>query len=316
MVHRPDVFPGDMDRRELSMQPYGALVIDLGDQNEGDFGPSPEMAANYDHLVAQVANPENRRKPTGNWVCVDGRGDLEGKEDDGEYADGQIPGSLPITNTAGDMMDSTIKAPRLKALVTKNTREAVMAGHKVTLHGDEHNGKDGCAANTKMRATLAKIAASADIIAPRAWDVAEVTGLAQWIEQDDITEAIVTAGERAADDGAWNATPSEVIDAAIEAGATYQVLAGNHQEVGVVATLQGTYATQKFAQEHPTQEGRQELFGLSAGEYVATMIRDTLANGGTERNGALKAMRGIVYSLGLCTKIGNKDLRVIALMDV
>ena len=297
------------------MQPYTTLVVDLGAENEGAFGPDSEVNANYDGFVAEVAKPEYKRKPTGNWVCVDGREPEEGAVDDGEFADGQIAGSLPITNTAGDLMDDTKTDVKLSERVAANTREAVADKHKVTVHGDDHAEEEGCAANKKMRDTLAKIGANGDIIAPRAWALCEATGLTEADEdgepllvQDDVTRAIVTAGERAEDDSVWDVTPAQVIEIAVANGAQYQRLKGSHQERAVAAPLKGTYATQKFAQDHPTAdgEGRHELFGMSAGEYVKTTIEDTVNRGGSRREGARKAMRGIVYNLGLCKKIGKK----------
>lgn len=312
MRQNPEIIFDGQSSTEQHM-PYAATVVDLGQGNEGQFGPTAETEDRYDAFVEEVENPEYRRKPTGNWICVDGREAVEGAIDDGEHADGQMPGSLPITNTAGDLMDDAVDAP-LSVLVAKNTKQAVADGHEVTVHGDDHNGKDGCAANAKMRATLAKIAANGDIIAPRVWTFCEATRLSQWVTPEDVMAAIVAAGERAKDDSVWDATPAEVVDIAVANGAKYQVLKGSHQEQAVVAPLEGTYATQTFAKDHPTEDGgRNELFGMSAGEYVKTTLADETGRGATERDAALKAMRGLVYGTGLCKKIGNQWLRVIAL---
>jgi hypothetical protein len=91
-------------------------------------------------------------------------------------------------------------------------------------------------------------------------------------------------------------------------------LTGGHQEQAVVSTLEGTYDTQQFAEDHPTKTGRNELFGFSLGEYVKTTFADMVAGGCSERDGALKAMRGIIYTVGLCKKIGSPTLKVITLL--
>ena len=307
-------FRMDETVRDEMSAPLTPIVVDLGPENEGEFGPRPGEDPN--EFVSRVAGPEYKRRPSGVWVCVDGREDVAGYVDDGETADDQVPGSLPITNTAGDMMDDTLDSPRLSERVAENTREAVEDGHEVIVHGDDHAGKDGCAANAKMRPTLAKIAANADIIGPRVWAFCQVAGIDDEVTPDDITRSMVTAGQRAKDNSAWDATPAQVVDIAVANGARYQVLKGPHRERAVAATLSGAYASQKFAQDHTTPGGdRYEVFGLSVGDYVQTTIVDTLNRGGTRREGALKAMRGLVYSTGLCKKIGNPNLRVIALQE-
>lgn len=313
---------GLKDELNMNMTPakYAATVVDLGPENEGQFGPADNTpAAHYDKLVTDMTNKEiYGRKNTGNWECVDGREDEAGvTDDDGEYANGQIPGSLPITNTAGDMMDSTRTGLLLSERVAANTDEAIQDGHQVIVHGDDHAGKDGCAANAKMRPTLAKIAANADIIGPRVWAFCEATAITDVITQDDITTAMVTAGQRASDDAIWDVTPTEVIDIAVAHGAKYRTLKGSHQERTVAATLKGTYASQRFAQDHLNPDGsRDEVFGLSVGDYVDTTIIDTMGRGATRRDGALKAMRGLVYAAGLTKKIGNPHLQIVALQKV
>lgn len=321
MGHFPGGFPGgemgiSVPVQEQTMQAFTATVVELGEQNEGTFGPTPEVEEQFDNFVHKVGRPEYRRKPTGNWRCVDGREDEDGAIEDAEFADGQVPGSLPITNTAGDLMDPEKTGLRLSQLVAKNTAEAIEDGHEVTVHGDDHAEEEGCAANAKMRVTMAKIAANADIVAPLAWAECQLTGLDQHVAEEDVMDAIIAGGERARDDKVWDATAIQVIEIAVAHGAKYQRLKDSHLEAGVAVTLDAgtTYDTQAFARDHQNEDGtRIELFGLSAGEYVATTIRDTLVRGGSQREGALKAMRGLIYATGLCKKIGSKNLRLIAL---
>lgn len=322
MGHHHDSFPGGETGvpapvEEQAMQhAFTAAVVELGEHNEGSFGPTTDVEARFSDLVDKVARPEYRRKPTGNWRCVDGRKDEKGAVEDAEYADGQVPGSLPITNTAGDMMNPEATDLRLSERVAANTQEAVADGHEVTVHGDDHAEEEGCAANLKMRETLAKTAENSDIVAPLAWAECQMTGLDQHVAEEDVMDAIIAGGERAKDDKVWDATAKQVIGIAVANGAQYQRLKGKHREAGVAVTLDAgvTHDTQAFARANRSADGeRVELFGLSAGEYVATTIRDTVARGGSERDGALKAMRGLIYATGLCKKIGSNNLRLIAL---
>lgn len=297
------------------MMKYQAATIELGEDNEGAFGPTPEVEANFEDFVEAINNPDNYRKSNNIWICVDGRADLDEVEGDGEFAAAQVPGSLPIVNTAGDIMDETFDDEDLllSSRIAANTQDAVAAGHKIIVHGDDHHGKEGCAANKQMRATLQKIAENEEIIAPLTLALCKTIGLDKWVEQEDIYNAITIAGRRSANDMIWDANSTQVAEIAEANGAEYHTLTGEHQEQAVVATLEGTYDTQKFAAEHATKSGRSELFGYSLGEYAKTTFADMVASGCSERDGALKAMRGILYTVGLCKKIGSPSLRVVAL---
>lgn len=305
-----------MERTRTMEAEHEALVVDFGPGNEGEFGPTPEVEARYHDFVLEVSNPEYRRRSNNVWICVDGR-ESERQDElgiDDESAPAQMPGSLPIVNTAGDMMDDTFDDDdlRLSDRVAANTRAAVGAGRRVIVHGDDHHGKDGCAANKQMRATLTKVSDEAEVVVPLSWAFCKIAGLEDLISQEDVSDAVAIAGRRAANDEIWDIKPEEVPDVAVANGAEYHALKGKHLEAAVAVPREGTYAAQKFAQDYEARHGqRVEVFVATIHEYVKATIEDMVATGWSERDGALKAMRGIIYTAGLSKKIGKPTLRGI-----
>lgn len=293
-------------------------IIDLGPNNDGAFGPRALYANDPERLAAEVAPNKYRRRFSGVWRCVDGRGRADGAVEDPEVADAQTPGSLPFTNTAGDLMDSRRSGPRVSECVARNTREAVEGGKKVKVHGDDHGhrqNKSGCAANRDMRLAFRHIGANADIIAPSVWMLVQAKGLDQHVTQDDVADAITTAGRIAEDDSVWDVTAEQAIDIALENGAEYEELTGPHMEQGAAVELDDdtAFAARQFAADHQHEDGEDQLFVETIGIYVKTIMEDGKKVGIPPRESALKAMRGLVYCIGLPKKIVTKYLRVFAM---
>ena len=287
-------------------------IIDLGTENRGAFGPTPET--NTETLYADAARAEYHQPATDTWICVDGRGDADAPETN--EADPQTPGSLPITNTAADFMDSRkVGAVRLSESVAVNTRRAIAHGKTVVVHGAVgHGGKAGCAANAKMRDTLAYGAANVDVVAPTVWAVGEAFGLDRWITVDDVTESITAGGHAAESDDMWDVTPEEAIDIAVENGAQYAALPGDHNErlVGLEMDEDRAFNNRKFAQDHPDEHGQeQQAFGVALAKYVHETFAERIADGYTPRDAALHVARAVAYTTMLTKNIVNQDMRAM-----
>lgn len=285
-------------------------VIDLGDRNDGSFGPTPETDA--EALYNDAARPEYHQPATDRWICVDGRGDEDALET-GE-ADPQIAGSLPVTNTAADFLNpAKVGNAHLSESVAVNTRRAIAHGKEVVVHGAVgHGGKAGCAANAKMRDTFRYGAANIDVVAPTVWTVSQAFGLDRWINEDDVTESITAGGQAAEHKEMWDATPEQVIDIAVDNGAQYVALPGEHNEriVGLEMDEEKAFNNRKFAQDHQDEYGQeQQAFGVALAKYVHETFAERVADGYSPRDAALHAMRGAAYVTMLTKNIVNKDMQ-------
>lgn len=287
-------------------------VIDLGARNHGTFGPTPET--DTESLYTDAAQPEYHQPVSERWICVDGRGDADAPET--AEADPQTPGSLPVTNTAADFMNPTkVANVRLSESIAVNTSRAIAHGKEVVVHGAlGHGGKAGCAANAKMRDTFRYGAANIDVVAPTVWTVSQAFGLDRWISQDDVTESITAGGQSAESEAMWDATPEEVVDIAVENGAEYQALPGDHNErlAGLEMDERTAFNNRKFAQDHHTATGEEEqAFGVAVGAYVHETFAERIADGYSPRDAALHAMRGVAYTTMLTKNIVNEDMRAV-----
>jgi len=300
-----------MEHYTSAAETVATTIIDLGPNNQGAFGPTAET--DTQNLYADAARAEYHLPASDTWICVDGRGDEDSPI--AAEVDPQIPGSLPVTNTAADFMDSRkVGAVRLSESVAVNTRRAVAHGKEVVVHGDQAHGKDGCAANAKMRNTLAYGAANADVVAPTVWSVSQAFGLDRWITQDDVTESITAGGQAAESDTMWDATPAEVVDIAVQNGAQYQALPGAHNErlAGLEMDETTAFDNRKFAQDHHVASGEEEqAFGVALAKYVHETFAERVADGYSPRDAALQAMRGAAYVTMLTKNIVNKDMRAV-----
>ncbi len=293
-----------------------AIVVDLGQGNNGKFGPNDHVKGIYDKFVTEVANDKYIRKPSGGSCCVDGRNRHDGLTGDGVHCAMQIPGSEVLTNTAGDMMDSTLESPVLSQRVIANTKEVVEDGRVPELHGDDHKHEDGCAANFQMRATLQYAFKNIDSVAEKVMTICGALGLdAKGITMEAVKKAIEIGGQRALSDAVWDIDCKKVVELAVENGAKYVELEGEHLEQAAVATLEPgeTFDSQLFAQDHLHEGHREELFGISAGEYMVKTMESAAKRGKSEQESVLKVMRGIIYTVGLSKQIGSADLKIIAL---
>lgn len=293
-----------------------AIVVDLGQGNNGKFGPNDHVKGIYDQFVTEVANDKYIRKPSGGSCCVDGRSKHGNAGGDGVHYAMQVPGSEALTNTAGDMMDSALESPVLSQRVITNTKEVVEDGRIPELHGDDHKHEDGCSANFKMRETLRYSFENIDCVSEKAMVVCSALGLeAKGVNMEAVRKAIEIGGQRAAADAVWDVDCKKIVELAVENGAKYTELEGEHLEQAAIATLEPgeTFDTQLFAQDHLHEGHREELFGVSAGEYMAKTMESAAKRGKSEQEGALKVMRGIIYTIGLSKQIGSADLKIIAL---
>lgn len=286
-------------------------VIDLGANNKGAFGPTPET--NTAALYEDAADTKYHKPVSSTWICVDGRGTEVMNEND-ETADPQIPGSKPVTNTAADMMNPDLKDLDRKNRIAKNTKDDVNRGYTVVLHGDEHKAEAGCAAMASMRDVLSYNAENIDIVAPTVWGLSQAYGLDKHgVTAESVTESIVVGGERATDDSLWQHSPKELVDAAVEAGAEYRTCQGAHTErkVGIEQDPALAYDNRQFAQDHIDANGvEQESFGVALGAYVHQTFADRIKDGEAPIDTANHIARAIGYVVGLTKVITNEAMRV------
>jgi hypothetical protein len=286
--------------------------MDLGLNNTGSFGPAGLDEEERRTIVQSLAE---YGKPASNcWCCVDGRlpvgADLDPSQDT-EFANPQIAGSLPISESMATYMDEP-EPRQLSETVAIITRQAVDDGVRIKMHGDEQNGKAGCKANADSRGVLRFNAENADIVAPIVWGISQGLELDEFIEQDDILTSI-GSGKAAADNEAlWDVTPEEVVDIAIANGAEYEVFRGFHYEVTekIDLTREGAFDKRRFVRDFSTDVREIQAFAASFGKYKAEAFRRAALHGRTERDAALQTMRVILFNVGISKVLMSDDAKV------
>jgi len=286
--------------------PTVLAVTDLGGNNKGRIGAGDLNPDEKQRIVEDVANPEYHRRPTNRVRCVDMRIPEGGFQHPEGHADIQVAGGPPIFGAAVDMMVVEQTSP-LSALVVKNTREALAADVTPIVHDD-------CGANKNLRATLRSNAENIDIVAPKAWAFSKELGLQQWIDEDDVTQLIVTGNKSANDDSLWDITPDEATDISEQNGAIRHRLQGKHNEKAVVIELSGgTFAQEEFMRDHPRPDGESNgVFVASLRAYMPKEFEKVRSQGGTDRDAALRMAGVILFNIGVPKEIGD-DLPVIVL---
>jgi len=289
-------------------------VTDLGPNNNGDFGPTD--ATNKAELYQKAAKDSYHRPATNHWICVDGRGVEDEKTELNGGVDPQIPGSLPITDTAADLLDpKNVGKLKLSERIAENTTSAIKRGKTVGMHGDVVLGKNGCAANAKMRSTLSYAADNINDIVLTVWSLVEAYGLVKLgVTQDDVVESILAGGKAAKDDATWDATPEEVTGIALQHGATFATVVGDHKErmVGIEMDAKNAFDNRTFAADHPDVHGKeQQAFAVALGKYIHDTVAERIGGGEDPRDAGLHTMRAIIYTIALTKNITNSRMEAL-----
>ncbi len=288
-------------------------ITDLGPGNIGAFGPAGLDELERQRIVHSLGRSEFSLPASNTWICVDGRTCDEEVSQVGlsEFANPQIGGSLPVSETAADFMRDPSLQEALSARISKNTQAAIADGLRIILHGDEHTGKKGCAANAKLRDVLRFNAENADIVAPQVWVICKALGLDAWLNQDDILVAILNGKTAADNDALWDITPEEVVDVAVANGAEYQTLRGPHQEVTERVDLtDGAFDKVSFIKEQSTSERIIQAFSASFGKYKQEAFRRARLHGKTDREAALQTMKVKLFNVGLTKMLKTDEMEV------
>jgi hypothetical protein len=299
----------DPESRSEAMVPV--TLLDFGPNNGGSYGPA-EMT-DVIKLQGDARNPRYHRPASKRWVCVDGRGkknEITGSDE----VDPQIPGSLPVVNTAADLMNpATVGQLRLSQRLAVNTRAAIATGNSVVVHGDNHKKEAGCSANAKKRDVLQFGGENIDIIAPLVWGVSSMFGLEDHgVQQDDVVEALTAGRRNATFPHVWDVTPEQAIGVMVDNGAEYVELQDDHTECGVGMELHDELAfdNREFARDHVHEDSTEdEAFSVALGKYAHETFRERVLAGESPRDAALHVMRGIAYTVCLTKKISNELMR-------
>jgi hypothetical protein len=194
--------------------------------------------------------------------------------------------------------------------VAGNTQQTIQRGRIPVVHGDEHAGEEGCGANKHLRPILAHNARNIDVIAPRAWAVAEAVGITAYLTEDDVTTMIVTGAKNAEDESIWDTTAAERIEIAVQNGATYVVCQGAHTEGVILAKVsEGAIDKDQYNKDHTHPDGTiDEVFIASMGEYAKVASEDAQKEGLSERDAAINALGFILWNIGTPKDLTAEEL--------
>lgn len=267
----------------------------LGEGNRGEFGPvsARELEAVNDCTHEKYIGPESKDSH-----CMD---------DGFEGGACQLPGNRAITEIAGEYMDSSIKPSPLSVLIPAKVEELIAMDRMPWFHGDDKNGKAGCAA--------LKLLCTADALRYNYEHKEIVTGLVytrlrragvDTLESDDIMRAIETGAERADDSKLWDMLPEEAFELAASHGAKTEIfqrkhrVAGSREDISPYSFLNGL-----FRKEH-TSEDRHPLGMLSItyGLYLNQLKEDEFP----ETEIAHKLMQSGLFTVGVLKLASHHEL--------
>jgi hypothetical protein len=325
----PETFPVDeelthkigesavtMEERVLSKV---AVVTDLGENNVGNLGPDNETERQASAvLVAEL--PEYSKPASNCWICVDGRCSDEeiaaAEAGESKEANPQIGGSPTVSGTAAHFMADPNTHQPLSITVPAVTAAAIADGLRIKVHGANGN-RAGCAANKDMRPVIGFLVANADIIIPTTWELMTVAQLDDAITQDDLAESILSANSAVDNELLWDATPEEVIELAIGAGAEYMDLVGEHKEkVTRVDMSKGAFDKAKYVLDHKDDTQEVQAFSASFGAYVDLTLRRAEMHGVSRRDAVLQISRVFMFNIALTKMLKNDDMPVAVLAEV
>ena len=283
--------------------PQLVAVTDLGSGNRGSISAADITGETRDAFIADLCKPEFWRRTGSTFRCVDGRLPEDGlphDKPDETYPQG-AGGEAVFMPMISYMMQHSATLP-LSQEVVSVVESAHENGRKVIIHGDSHKGKTGCLANLRKREILLENAAHVDVVAPRAWFVAQHAGLDAYLTETDVFEMIEIGAENARNDALWDLTPEEYVDAAVAAGAEYEVLEDDHNEKAVLVDLseEATLDEELFMAAHRLDDGTPlEAFVASVGEFKKQAFEEAKRNGQNEEFAARQVLGFIIFNFGV-----------------
>lgn len=267
----------------------------LGEGNRGQFGPvsERELEAVNDCAHEKYIGPESKDSH-----CMD---------DGFEGGACQLPGNRAITEIAGEYMDGSLKPSPLSVYLPAKVEELIAMDRMPWFHGDDKNGKAGCAA--------LKLLCTADALRYNYEHKEIVTGLVytrlrragiDTLESGDITRAIEIGAQRADDARLWDLAPEEAFELAARHGAKTEIfqrkhrVAGSREDVSAHSFLNGL-----FRKEH-TSEDRHPLGMLSItyGLYLNQLREDEFP----EAEIAKKLMQSGLFTVGVLKLASHHEL--------
>ncbi len=287
-------------------------IIDLGPGNQGAIGPkSPEE---QNQVEARVNSPEYVSAVDKFCVCcIDGRFKAE---DRGGLYPMQIAGSEPVSRMAADLMLHGAQAESISKLAATRTKAAVDHGVTVFVHGDDHAGESGCAANAKLRQILTSAADNADTISALTAGVAEAIGLPVSDSVNSDVHDLIVNGAKAADkDSIWDATPAQLAAVMLKNGANYQEFEGAHLEDVIALTTDPdtTFNGTLYSVARQAEAESAQAFVVSMGAFAQSMIERDQKAGHDESAVMSEVLAVIAFQVAAGKFLGNKNLQVALL---
>lgn len=296
-------------------------TISLGANNSGSFGPGTLDETQRADIATANASGEYIKPASQRWICIDGRllqAEWQNPVQEANEADPQIAGGIVITDTAAELLTNPSAKP-LSETITLMTAAAIRDGLTVTVHGDDGNGKGGCAANAKLRPILQYMGEQSPVMVPLTWSVLEKMVLAgtlrreelELIQEQDVELQAKQADVVAADDEMWDATPAEVVDRMVAHGAQYLSFAHDHAERNDLLLLRpGAFDKARFVRTLSEQGAVIEQFAVSFGEYARETVRRGRLHGESDREVMLKISAALLYNLAALKALASPDMQV------
>lgn len=283
-------------------KPEIIAVTDLGTGNKGSISAARIANEDRDRLIARVADPTYRKPSSGVFRCVDGRLPENGiVRDDEGYGDAQGPGGEAIFQPMIDFMVTENPSFGLREAVVSNVVFARSHDRKVIVHGDTHKGVEGCGANQVKRDVLVQNLENADVIVPKIAEFTQLLEISNMVNEADIRSIIQTGAANAKNDRLWDITPAELIQLAIEHGATYETLIDDHLEAIIIADLsEYSFDEEAFMSDNVDTNGDPiEAFVASFGAYKQQAFADAAQRGYSDYIAARRVVGFIAFSIGV-----------------
>jgi hypothetical protein len=268
------------------------MTTTLGAGNRGRISAADYDEAKRSGMARAIEDPEFYAENPDSICCIDQRA-----EDDIERIEGQLAGSYATTGSAASIMADGYEG-LISGLVAASTRESISAGYGVTVHGDTHAGKKGCGANRDFEDSLAAISENADTVFDTTWAVAEALELdAMGLQKRDLADMANAGFAYGRDASKWDADAERRADIAVENGARYAELQGEHREKAIAAILDSgkTFNRKKFTAEH----GGDGAFGVTFGVLKDIEMERGTKLGLSQLQIARRIAAGIMYNLSV-----------------
>lgn len=280
-------------------------VTDLGPGNAGTVSAGDMPPRRKEELATALTYPEYRRKPTSRFRCIDGRLPADGLECEEGYADPGIAGGEGITTAAANFMIYD-EAP-VSAVFKQAVTDVLSRGRPVVLHGDDHKGEEGCGAAAQFASGAVFLAneSNKEVVSDKSWAIAELVGLNEHINRDDIAEMIERGARKAQMSVMLDRTAKQLIEEGCELGAEYEELVGRHTEKAAEIEIGDTVLDRAaITRDYQTPNGTPvEVFVASVKAYKETVFDDFVAQGRSEKEAARQVLGAIIFNVGVSKQL-------------